>query len=774
MFQTFLPGIAAVALVGVAGAQSIPLDGPFQRIATFPVFENSDVDNDTVAEICAVSEDGMTLIYTDAELGAVGFVDITDPANPLPGGIVATPGSPTSVGVFGPYALVCVDTSPSFTKPSGELLVLDIATHAVVTTIALGGQPDAISISPSGLYAAIAIENQRDEDLGSGEPPQAPPGFLLILDLVGAPAAWNQRVVDLVGVADLFPEDPEPEYVDISALDIAVVTLQENNHIVIVDLPTGNILLDYSCGTVDLQGIDTNENDLIEQTSSLQAVPREPDAVTWMSNLSFATANEGDLFGGSRGFTIWNAFGTPGYDSAASLDQVAARVGHYPESRSENKGVEPESVELGNFDGDRFLFVGSERASIVYVYQMFGNQTLGAGTPVLRQVLPTGVGPEGLLAIPERDLFVVSCETDARGDKIRASVMIYQRTNQSAYPTIASINKPGQAQPIPFSALSGLVAAPASDNRLFAVHDSYYQRSRVYRIDRSGVPAFVDRERELVDANGLLLAHLTALLSQLPDSGNLDPADLVNADGSVNLDLEGVALASTGDLWVCSEGAGNLNAGVSNPNSNPFASPNLLLRVNALGHIVQVVGLPLELVQNQLRFGFEGLVEVDGAIYVAFQREWTASGDPAGLVRIGRYDLVSGEWSYVYYPIETPASPAGGWVGLSELVHLGGSEFAVIERDDQGGPDAAIKHVTSFTIAGVTFKDESFAGAFDVVTKSLITDLLAAGTFAPFAGLTPEKIEGLAVLEQSGQLVIVNDNDGVEDNSGETLLIVLE
>ena len=48
----------------------------FQRIATFPVFLNTDVNEETVSEIVAATEDGKTLIYTDGEFGGIGFVDI--------------------------------------------------------------------------------------------------------------------------------------------------------------------------------------------------------------------------------------------------------------------------------------------------------------------------------------------------------------------------------------------------------------------------------------------------------------------------------------------------------------------------------------------------------------------------------------------------------------------------------------------------------------------------------------------------------------------------
>ena len=51
----------------------------FNRIATFPVFLNSSIENETVAEIVTASKDGKTLIYTDGKMGAIGFVNIKNP-----------------------------------------------------------------------------------------------------------------------------------------------------------------------------------------------------------------------------------------------------------------------------------------------------------------------------------------------------------------------------------------------------------------------------------------------------------------------------------------------------------------------------------------------------------------------------------------------------------------------------------------------------------------------------------------------------------------------
>jgi hypothetical protein len=110
-----------------------------------------------------------------------------------------------------------------------------------------------------------------------------------------------------------------------------------------------------------------------------------------------------------------------------------------------------------------------------------------------------------------------------------------------------------------------------------------------------------------------------------------------------------------------------------------------------------VVTLPASTTARLVRFGFEGVASVgsgdDEVVYVAFQREWAY--DPDDHVRIGRYKVASSEWTFYYYPIEAPLSANDGWVGLSDLAYLGNDELAVIERDNQAGPDAAIKRIYS-------------------------------------------------------------------------------
>jgi hypothetical protein len=742
----------------------------FRRIATFPVFLNTDVSLQTIAEIVAASEDGKLLVYTDAVSGNVGFVNIEDPANPLPGGVVDVDGQPTSVAVAGSYALVAVNSSPDFLNPSGNLKIIDLDSGEIIRTIDLGGQPDSVTVSPDKRYAAIAIENERDENFNEGRLPQLPGGFVVIVDLVGPPANWATRKVDLVGIPNLYPEDPEPEFIDINRHNIAAVTMQENNHIVLIDLKDGKVIKHFRAGTVGLDKIDTVENELIELNGTIPNVLREPDAVTWISDSRFATADEGDLDGGSRGFTIFDERGAVRFSSGNALERLVTRIGHYPEDRSENKGNEPEAVKFALYKGDhgydQLLFVGSERSSVIAVYELDRR----GSHPRLVQVLPTGVGPEGILAIPQRDLFVVSSEVDAREDKIRSTITIYKREHgRPTYPTIVSANR-DNGLPIPWGALSALAADPLPfSETVYTAYDNFYRESRIFALDTQRQPAVLRGEIVLKDSKKVLIDALNALKAELPGTGDFDPNNAINDNGTVNLDVEGLALGQSGHFWVASEGAGNLVNGVSNPDDQPFESPNLIARVAKDGTIEEVILLPLELTRNQLRFGLEGVAVAGNSVYVAFQREWIGAGDPANRVRIGRYDLDKQEWRFFYYPLDLPTSPNGGFVGLSEIALLDDENFVVIERDDQAGTDATIKKIYQFSVEGL--EPQTHGSSFPVVSKVLVRDLIP--DLKRDNGPVLEKVEGLTVLP-NGDALIVTDNDGVTDSSGETQLIRIE
>jgi hypothetical protein len=732
----------SIFIAGSVYAKESKRDLRFNRIASFHVFQNTDIELETVAEIVTATPNGRTLVYTDAETGSVGFVDIKDPTNPLPLGAIELEGEPTSVAVGAQFAYVATNTSVDFINTSGKLYVIHIPTQRIKEVYELGGQPDSVALSHNRKYAAIAIENERDEDLGDGRPPQDPPGYLLIFDI----NKRSFRTVDLTGIADLFPEDPEPEFVDINSQNIAVVTLQENNHIVLVDLKSGKVIGDFSAGTADLDKIDTVENSFIELKDGLLGVPREPDGVTWISDSLLATADEGDLDGGSRGFTIFDTDGNVIFTSGNTVEHIAASLGHYPEERSENKGSEPEGVEFGAYRSGDYLFVGSERASLVLVYSLNTNPA----DPQFVQALPGGIGPEGLLAIPRRNLFVSAAEVDNPGG-FRSVITLYALEDGPAtYPTIVSTDD-GTGVPITWGALSGLAADLGDAGTVYTVRDSFYKNSSIYEVDLTSEIPTITKQTFLMDTNDLLMA--------------VAPGQ-VNIDKTVNLDAEGVAVRADGGFWIASEGRGS----VDDPN-RPVESLNLLVRTTDTGVIEEVVELPNTVNARQRRFGFEGVTSVgsgaDEVVIVAFQREWV--GDPSGNVRIGKYETASGDWTFFYYPLEAPA--VTGWVGLSEITALDDETFAVVERDNQADVYAAIKRIYTFSISGLTPEDDTNAPNFPVVSKTFVYDLLP--DLRANGGIALDKVEGLAVLSD-GTALAVTDNDGVDDSSGETQLLRIE
>ena len=100
---------------------------------------------------------------------------------------------------------------------------------------------------------------------------------MTIVDLKGAPARWTTKQVQLVGLPGMkFAEDPEPEFVDVNHRNQAAVTLQENNHVVIIDVPSAKVVGHWSAGSVEGQRADTSETPSDIVFGGAISMPREP------------------------------------------------------------------------------------------------------------------------------------------------------------------------------------------------------------------------------------------------------------------------------------------------------------------------------------------------------------------------------------------------------------------------------------------------------------------------------------------------------------------
>lgn len=734
------------------------VESPFARTATYPVYMNApegvDPADETVAEISTVSEDGNTLIYTDAAGKRIGFLDITDPNAPKGAGSVSlaelghADDQPTSVAVAGDYVLVVIDeTGGNFTQPKGRVDVLKVSSREKVASIDLKGQPDSIAINKDGSIAAIAIENQRDEEREDveGGLPQMPTGFVQTLKLDGDPSTWTAvpvlftdsdgEVLDIVKKAGLdTPEDLEPEYVSINAKNELAVTLQENNGVAIIDLNTNEIKNVFTAGWANIDGVDASKDGDIHPTESLTGIPREPDAIAWVDDEHLATANEGDWKGGSRGWTVFDTEGTVVWDAGNSIEEIANKYGLHTEKRAGKKGPEIEGLAVAEIEGVRYAFVASERSNFVAVYNVDD-----PAKPAFEQLLFTTNGPEGILPIPGRNLLAVSSETDDASARVRSAVNLYKLgadAPETAQPSIVSA-KSEDGHAVPWTALGSLAASKSDASTLYAASDAALDVAYVYTIDASKEPALITERRAL------------------------------KRDGAVaeSLDIEGLSQRNDGGFWLASEGKSG--------------AENRLVRTDADLNIQEEIALPEDVSAHIGKWGLEGIdarinEKGEEEVFVAIQRPlWKdPSAKPleaqeGNVARIGRYNTTTKEWNW--YTVELTATDTkGDWTGLSELTIVDDT-LVLIERDKLNGPDAKVKQLVQVALPS---EDEVAAanGAPIALDKGKVLDVLPK--LRATNGWTQEKLEGFTVAKD-GSMYAVTDNDGLDDATGETVFLRL-
>jgi hypothetical protein len=361
------------------------------------------------------------------------------------------------------------------------------------------------------------------------------------------------------------------------------------------------------------------------------------------------------------------------------------------------------------------------------------------------QLLATGIAPEIVLPLEERNLVVTSDE----GDDVGGTISIFQGQR--------GLYRPPSYRPVlrsrglsdPWAALSGLAADRSNSHILYAVPDNALVSS-IFRINVGGSTARI-REEAPITRGG-------------------EPA---------TYDLEGITVDTTWSgrlyrgFWLCSEG--NAARGEED------FQPNLLIQVDRRGRVLREIGLPESvdppvigeeeedagLIRSN---GFEGVAVSQTGRYLVAAIQRGYAGEPAvggvKYTRIARYDLLRREWEFFLYPLdETNQDPdLGDWIGLSEIVHVGFDVYAVIERDKMIGSLAEVKRIYVFWLGNVSPFDgiltdqttsEELHGA--VIRKVLYADIVEE--FAPF-----EKIEGLAITRDR-EVWAALDNDGGEVES---------
>ncbi len=400
--------------------------------------------------------------YVDGTLyttnGNLDRIDVVDAATGELTGSIDLSGLPSYAGVQSVAAsedvvVAVVDTTLFSTPENGIAAIYDRETLELLSTATLGNLPDSIAISPDGLTAVVANEGEFN---GESDVTIDARGSVSIIDL-SDPAA---PTVERVGFSDVdasnlriregvSPEfDIEPEYTTFTPDGtLAIVSLQENNGLAVIDVASASLVALVDSGLVDHSqegfGFDATDDDVIDILPRNTVGMRMPDAIaTYEANgaVYILGANEGDGRGditegdegvnvedadearvedlielglidesvdtaglerltvstvdgdtdgdgdidvlhsfGSRSFTIWDTEGNVIFDSGDQFESIIANLaperfndddGELGQNRSDAKGPEPEAIAVGEISGRTYAFIGAERDSGIFVYDV--------------------------------------------------------------------------------------------------------------------------------------------------------------------------------------------------------------------------------------------------------------------------------------------------------------------------------------------------------------------------------------------------------------------
>ncbi|RYD51921.1 MAG: T9SS type A sorting domain-containing protein [Sphingobacteriales bacterium] len=273
-------------------------------------------------------------------------------------------GGINSVAAYKGLIAVAVEATPK--TANGKIVFLDTAGR-FLKEVPAGPIPDMICFSPNGRYVLTANEGEPESDYSVD-----PEGSITIVDLQngvqnatavntgfsaynGQEAVLRSQGVRIFGVNATAAKDFEPEYITVNKTsDTAYVTLQENNALAVIHIPTQTVIAVRALGTVD-HSLSGNALDVSDQNN--RAVIANwpvrgmymPDAIASYNvngQTYLITANEGD----ARDYSALKeearvADGSYKLDSTIFRNQDLLKAAH-------NLGRLTVTNKLGDTDGD--------------------------------------------------------------------------------------------------------------------------------------------------------------------------------------------------------------------------------------------------------------------------------------------------------------------------------------------------------------------------------------------------------------------------------------
>jgi endonuclease/exonuclease/phosphatase family metal-dependent hydrolase len=308
--------------------------------------------------------------YAIGSSGALSLLGSLVPGFAVDAGTAAVPNSVAARDGLVAVAYAIVDQT-SDAQRAGKVAFFEAATGVFLRAVEVGYLPDMVVFSPDGTQVLTADEGEPNS-YGQADSFD-PEGSVSLVDLRGGVmaatvtragfSAFDALADDLraVGVRLFGPgatvsQDLEPEYIGFTADGrMAVVTLQENNAVALVDLASGTVGAVAPLGTRDFsrvgQGLDASDRDSGSGGPAidigLQPVHGlyQPDAIASFGvggQWYYITANEGD----ARDYTGFSEEVRVGSGSYV-LDPAI-----FPDAASLKSGSELGRLTVTNASGD--------------------------------------------------------------------------------------------------------------------------------------------------------------------------------------------------------------------------------------------------------------------------------------------------------------------------------------------------------------------------------------------------------------------------------------
>lgn len=423
-------GEVAFTLTDVAGAEmlAVAADGQYALV----------VGTDT-ATLVAIAEDSLTV---------EGTWTLTDEF--LPEGSTEAELTGVSISPDGEFALVGVRdsdeaNSETFDEVPGKVVAISLPDLEPIGQVTVGRGPDSVAIASNGEFAAVANEDEEnEEDLTN---PDNRPGTVSIIDLRNGVDQMTPVEVPIPpDNIPFFPNDPQPETVRIAADNsFLVATLQENNAVARIEIPsplpnplqadaftvqnfdmgirTGFGFVEDKAGEGNCRSSSYDLSLRQEFTSA-----REPDGIALTADgRYFVTADEDNLTNvnnqsyegtllsphGTRSISVFDAAtGEFLGDSGDSIEESIVALG-LPQ-RCDSKGPEPEVVSIGVIGERTLAFVAIERSDAMTIHDITDPtnvqllDTVVLNPDAVQADSEAGFEPEGIEFIPATNQVVVS------------------------------------------------------------------------------------------------------------------------------------------------------------------------------------------------------------------------------------------------------------------------------------------------------------------------------------------------------------------------------